>query len=135
MAFDPLTAISDLVSKALSFIPNPAEREKAEAEMRASAMTMAQQITLAQLEVNQAEAANSSMFVAGWRPAIGWVCATALAFQVLVRPAVSTAATIAGTAVPELPGIDDSLWQLMLGMLGLGGLRTIEKIRGAARGR
>ena len=69
------------------------------------------------------------MLVAGWRPAIGWVCAAALAFNYVIRPVA-----IAIHPAIVLPALDDSLWQLMAGMLGLGGLRTFEKVKGVASG-
>ena len=86
----------------------------------------------AQTDINKAEASNPSLFVSGWRPAIGWVCALALAYQYLIRPLSGTVAGIAGIVIPPLPGLDDNLWQLMMGMLGMGGLRTFEKVQGVA---
>jgi hypothetical protein len=85
-----------------------------------------------QLEINKAEAGNASIWVSGWRPAVGWVCAGALFSQYILRPWVQWAAIISGHPIPELPGIDDHLWELLGGMLGLGGLRTVEKIKGVA---
>jgi len=78
------------------------------------------------------EAANPSMFVAGWRPGIGWVCVAALAFQYVVRPLIQWGFSIAHQPVPVLPGIDDNLWQLMTGMLGMGVLRSYDKVKGSA---
>ena len=86
----------------------------------------------AQTDINKAEATNSSVFVSGWRPAIGWVCALALAYQYLFRPLAGTVAGVLGVTIPPLPGLDDNLWQLMMGMLGMGGLRTFEKVQGVA---
>jgi hypothetical protein len=60
------------------------------------------------------------------------VCALALFMQYIARPMLMWGGIIAGHQWPTLPGIDDNLWQLMLGMLGLGGLRSLEKIKGAA---
>lgn len=78
-----------------------------------------------QLEINKQEAAHESIFVAGWRPAIGWVCALALAFQFLIRPILT-----AFHAFPnDIPGLDGMLWELMFGMLGMGALRTVEKVK------
>jgi hypothetical protein len=85
-----------------------------------------------QAEINANEASNPNVFVSGWRPAIGWVCASALFFQYVGRPLLAWGGIVSGHAFPPLPGIDDNLWQLMLGMLGLGGLRTFEKVKGAA---
>lgn len=80
-----------------------------------------------QLEINKEEAKSASVFVSGWRPAIGWVCASALAFQYLARPLL-----IGFGYGASLPALDDTLWQLLFGMLGLGALRTVEKVKGAA---
>jgi hypothetical protein len=87
-------------------------------------------ITTAQSDINKVEAASSSVFVAGWRPGIGWVCALALASQYIARPLVLWGFSIAHQPMPALPGIDDNLWQLMFAMLGLGTLRTAEKWKG-----
>lgn len=89
-------------------------------------------VTSAQSDINKVEAGSTSLFVAGWRPAIGWVCAAALTFQYIARPLLGTGFTIAGHPLPTLPGLDDNLWQLMFGLLGLGTLRTVEKFKGVA---
>lgn len=87
-----------------------------------------------QLEVNKAEASSGNWFVAGWRPSIGWTCSLALFFQYIIRPLLMAyGAHINVDALAHLPGLDDNLWQLLLGMLGIGGLRTIEKVKGAAK--
>lgn len=82
----------------------------------------------AQTEVNKVEAASSSIFVSGWRPAIGWICGAALAYQYLIRPFL-----IGVFGYTAMPSLDDNLWELLMGMLGLGGLRTFEKIKGVAK--
>jgi cytochrome c biogenesis protein CcdA len=96
-------------------------------EIEAQVQLAAQQNT-----VNAAEAAGGG-YAAGWRPTIGYVCAAALAYYYVLHPVTAWALAIAGSAVkaPELV-LDDHLWELMLGMLGLGGMRTWEKIKGAA---
>ncbi len=85
-----------------------------------------------QIQTNDTEAANASLLVAGWRPAIGWVCAAALTYQYVLAPIGVWGAGVIGHPIPAPPKLDDSLWQLMLGMLGLGGLRTFEKVKGVA---
>ena len=89
---------------------------------------MAQQPQLAQIELNKVEASHRTMFVAGWRPAVGWVCAIGLAFTFLVNPVIQW---FTGEPGPELP--TDIVFELMLGMLGLGGLRTYEKLSGKTK--
>lgn len=95
-------------------------------------MAQLQAVTGAQSDVDKVEATNPSLFVAGWRPMIGWVCGAALCSQYIARPLLQWGFTIAHQPLPALPGIDDNLWQLMFGMLGMGGLRTFEKIKGVA---
>lgn len=85
-----------------------------------------------QTDVNKVEAANTSLFIAGWRPFIGWVCGSGLAFQFIVGPLVTWIAALAGKPV-TFPALDlGTLLTLLLGMLGLGGMRTFEKINKVA---
>lgn len=110
-------------------IPDKAEREKAQAELVKMQLNGELQQLAGQLEVNKTEAAHQSVFVAGWRPFIGWVCGVALAYQFVLRPVITWAVPSIGYTVAEMPGLDDNLWELMFGMLGLGGLRSYEKIK------
>ena len=88
---------------------------------------------LAQLEVNKAEAAHKSVFVAGWRPFVGWVCGVALAYHFILAPLLQFGFALAGMD-QELPEFDFSqLSTVLMGMLGLGGLRTFEKMKGVSR--
>jgi Protein of unknown function (DUF3154). len=111
------------------FIPDPAEKIKAEAELRSGLF----ELDRVQSEVNKAEAANPSLFVSGWRPAIGWTCAGALFYQYVFVPLGMWILTWTGLSPPQPPTLDDTLWQLMFGMLGMGGLRTFEKLKGVAK--
>lgn len=89
-------------------------------------------IATAQSETNKIEAASTRLFVSGWRPFVGWICGLAVGFKFIGGPALFMVAQALGHPV-ELPVIETSeLWPLLLGMLGLGGLRTVEKIKGAA---
>ena len=108
-------------------IPDPAARDAARLDLLKLQQSGELAAMLAQTEINKVEAANSSVFVSGWRPAIGWVCALAMAYQYLLRPFL-----VAFNPVLAFPGLDDNLWQLLAGMLGLGGLRTFEKVNGVA---
>lgn len=99
-----------------------------------------QTIDLAQIEVNKAEAAHSSVFVAGWRPAIGWIGAAAMAYQFLLYPLMLWGWTYLqgmGWIPRELtppPVLDaDQLWVILSGILGIAGMRSFEKTKGVAR--
>ncbi len=125
-----LPALGTLIDR---LIPDRAAAEKAKAEMEQQLVSAANQAALAQVEVNKIEAAHSSVFVAGWRPSIGWVCAAGLAWAFVMAPIASWALVVLGIKA-ELPAIHtDYLLELVLAMLGIGGLRTFEKLRGVAR--
>ena len=120
-------AVADLASTVISRLwPDKTEQERAQL---AAALTIVQ----GQLDANKVEASSPSVFVGGWRPGVGWVCVAALACQYIARPRVQWVGIVSGHPLPDLPGIDAQLWELMLGMLGLGGLRSYEKVKGVAR--
>lgn len=128
-AADPLTAALNLGGQIIDRVwENPAEREKA----RLSLLELAQRGDLAQLSVNQAEAANASVFVSGWRPAIGWICGAACAWNWIGLPVAVFGASLLGVTVSVRPADLSEMFPILLGMLGLGGLRTVEKIKGVA---
>jgi len=108
-------------------IPDPAAQDAARLELLKLQQSGELAAMTAQTKINEAEASNPSVFVSGWRPAIGWVCALAMGYQYLARPLM-----VAFMPALAFPGLDDNLWQLMMGMLGLGGLRTFEKTQGVA---
>jgi len=133
MSLDPISAALDLGNTLITRIfPDPAQAANAKLELIKLQQSGELASMTAQTDINKAEASNPSLFVSGWRPAIGWVCALALAYQYLLRPLSSTIAGIFSIVIPPLPGLDDNLWQLMMGMLGMGGLRTFEKVQGVA---
>jgi hypothetical protein len=125
-----LPALGTLIDR---LIPDRAAADKAKAEMELQLVQAANAAAMAQVEVNKIEAGHSSVFVAGWRPSIGWVCAAALAWAFVLAPVASWALVVLGVKA-ELPAIQfDHLFELVLAMLGIGGLRTFEKMRGVAR--
>lgn len=90
------------------------------------------QLATGQMDINKVEAANSNLFVSGWRPAIGWICAGAMAFKFMGGPAASVISQWMGHPI-VLPTFDfTEMSTILLGMLGLGTLRTYEKVKGAA---
>ena len=123
-------ALGTLVDR---LIPDKAAAQRAKDDMEAALVKASNEAALAQVEVNKIEAGHSSVFVAGWRPAIGWVCAAALAWAFIVAPVATWGMAVFGVR-ETLPAIGtDNLFELVLAMLGLGGLRTFEKMRGVAR--
>jgi len=111
------------------FIPDPEAKAKAETALRDSLLSWDK----AQSDVNAVEAANPNLFVSGWRPFIGWTCGLALAYQYVVAPIVFWIAMSLGLLIEPPPKLDETLWQLVFAMLGMGGLRTFEKVKGVAR--
>lgn len=112
--------------------PDPQEKAKAELQMLALSQEADLKIILAQIEVNAREAQHASIFVAGWRPFTGWTCGAGLAFATIVYPLLSWLARVRGWPAP--PTLDtDVLMYVLGGLLGIGGLRSIEKIKGAAK--
>ena len=125
---DPVSNILD------KFIQDKDQKAALAHEIATMAEQHAQELALAQIEVNKAEASNGNLFVAGWRPFIGWICGSALAWHFILAPMISSAFAWAGADAPELPAFDmQSLMTILTGMLGLGGLRTFEKYKGVSK--
>ena len=112
------------------FLPEDKEkRAAAEREIEAQLTTHLAKIDLAQLDINKTEAAHRSVFVSGWRPFIGWSCGAAMALNFIVFPLASFVLAQTGHLV-KLPTLDMSeMMPVLMGLLGLGGLRTVEKIK------
>ncbi|PPD19095.1 MAG: hypothetical protein CTY18_06045 [Methylomonas sp.] len=129
-----LESIGNLVATAIDKAwPDANIEAQAKADELKNKLTLELQAVLGQLDINKAEAAHASVFVSGWRPAVGWVCASGFGYEFLLRPLVNGVAISLGMP-PVFPGIEvDALSSLLTGLLGLGGLRTIEKIKGVAR--
>jgi hypothetical protein len=116
----------DLIDRAF---PNSAEREQKKLEYELKLQEALNSIDLAQIEVNKVEAASTDRFVSGWRPFIGWVCGIAFAYHFIIQPFLAFAIVNLGGSL-ELPTFNmDALFTVLMGMLGLGGLRTIEKVK------
>jgi hypothetical protein len=114
-------------------IPDPTEKARLAHEIATLAERQAHEIAKAQIEVNNTEASSSSMFVAGWRPAVGWICAVGLGFNFIVVPLGNFALTVSGGDA-VIPSLDVSqMMPVLMGMLGLGAYRTFEKTKGVAR--
>lgn len=126
----PLLELGGSLIKRL--IPDPQEQAKAELELLKMTRDGDLKQVMAQLEINAKEAAHPSLFVAGWRPGAGWAGVAGLVYASIGQPLLTWLATAKGWPVP--PAVDaDLLLYVLGGMLGLGGLRTIEKSKGVTK--
>ena len=127
MALDPVTAGLDLINTAINKIwPDKSEQER---QQLAAAVLIVQ----GQLDINKAEAASPSVFVSGWRPWIGWVCGTACAWNwVGLAIAKFIALTFFAHTIDLKPADLSEMMPVLMGMLGLAGLRSFEKTKGVA---
>ena len=127
---DILTIGAKLLDK---LIPDRDAREKLQADLLKAAQDHEFQLALGQIQTNQEEAKNSNLFVSGWRPFIGWVCGIGLTYNFLVYPLMLWSIAAYGATFTPPPLFSDNLMELVLGLLGLAGFRTYEKIKGVAR--
>jgi hypothetical protein len=127
-----IPALSNVLDRA---IPDPEQRAKAQLEMMKlqqegafKELDAELQVNLAQARINEAEAQQSDFFRGGWRPAAGWACVFGLGYEFMLRPLLPWALAVAGAeGIPALPSLDDVLFELLFGMLGLGTLRTADR--------
>lgn len=113
------------------FLPDPEKKREAEMELVRMAADGELKQVIAQLEINAREATHPSVWVAGWRPGAGWCGVAGLAYTTILHPTLVWLSRIKGW--PEPPQLDgDLLWVVLTGMLGIGGLRSIEKFKGVA---
>ena len=114
-------------------VPDKNAKSKAMREMEKALVDAHAKGMLGQLEINKVEAGHRSIFGAGGRPMCGWICAAALGFHFIVAPVVQWAGTIGGWHLP-IPEFDmSSLMTILLGMLGIGGMRSFEKFKGITK--
>ena len=116
----PVTGLLD------KFIEDKDKKNAIAFELATMAEKHAQELAKGQIEVNKTEAAHKSLFVAGWRPAIGWICGLALLYSTILAPILGIWFTV--------PPVDSSLLtSVLMGMLGLGAMRSYEKTKGVSR--
>jgi len=111
-------------------IPDKDARAKAQEELLKTANDQEFQLALAQIEVNKEEAKSESLFKSGWRPAIGWTCTLGLIYNFVLYPFLLWLVAVTGSTIVPPPLISDNLMELVFALLGLGGLRTYEKVKG-----
>jgi len=124
----PVTGLLD------KFIPDADEKAKLAHEIATMAEKQAHEANMGQLEINKMEAQHRSVFIAGWRPFLGWGLSFAMIWHFVLVPMITFGFAYAGVVPPDLPAFDmESLMTVLLGMLGLGGLRTFEKSKGLTK--
>mgnify|MGYP001618255910 CR=1 FL=1 len=137
---DFITPILGIIGEVFKKVwPDPAQQAEAQFKLTAlqhsgalAELNASLQTALAQIEVNKEETKSDSIFKSGWRPAIGWVCGFAFAWQFVGYPFLRFIFTLAGHSI-DIPQVNLSeMMPVLLGMLGLGGMRTFEKIQGKA---
>ena len=144
--FTPGGIITDIAGKLIDtiagFFPNPEEKAKALQQLETLRLQGAFkeqegqiQLAIQQAITNSEEAKSQSLFVAGWRPGVGWTCGLALAYSYVVQPLLIFVFAATGHPVKGLPTLDLSqLMPILVGMLGLGYMRTQEKLKGKSNG-
>jgi len=123
--------VSNILDK---FVEDKDQKAKLAHEIATMSDKHAQEIALAQISVNAAEAASGSLFKGGWRPCVGWVCAIAFFYHFVGQPIIIFIVALAGAEIPPLPEFDmGTLLTVLGGMLGIGSLRTYEKQKGITK--
>ena len=119
-----IAPVTELLEKV---IPDTDERNRLAHEIATMSERHVQEIAKAQLDVNKVEAGSDSLFRGGWRPAVGWICVCGFAVNFLISP-------LAAGLGWDIPQSDTSVMlPVLMGMLGLGGLRTFEKTKGVSK--
>ena len=129
-----LGAVADLANGVISRLwPDASEAEKGKLTLALAQLNAEVETAKGQTAVNAAEASNSSVFVSGWRPAVGWCCVAALGYQYVIYPLLLWAVMFYPTLTAPKPVVSDILMELLFGMLGMAGLRSFEKTKGLTR--
>lgn len=133
MSFDPISAALDIGGKLIDRLwPDPTQAAQAKLELMKMEQNGELAAMTAQTDINKVEAASDSVFVAGWRPFCGWVGGFGLAYAAIIEPVARLVATLLGYA-GAFPLIDTTVtMQILFGMLGLGAMRSYDKVKGVA---
>lgn len=133
MSLDPITAVFDGVTTIVNKIwPDANEEQKNAFAAQLAELQANTDLAKGQISVDQTEASSTNVFVSGWRPFIGWVCGTAFAYHFILQPLLAFGFSAFGHPI-ALPDFNmNDLSTVLMGMLGLGGMRSFEKIKGVA---
>ena len=139
MAFDPVTAALEVGNKLIDhFFPDATKQAEARQKLlelqqtgALAQLTSDTSLAQAQADIDKIEASSTNMFIAGWRPFIGWSCGIAFVYASIIDP-VARFIALTMAYKGQFPVMDTSITlQVLLGLLGLGAMRTMEKIKGA----
>jgi hypothetical protein len=135
MALDPVTAILNVGNSLIDrLLPDKQANDKAKADLLTMQVAGEFAQIQGQLEVDKIEAANTSIFVAGWRPFIGWVCGVAIAEDMIFRPLLQQVSALFNHPIVLSPLDMGTLISLLMGMLGFGAMRSFDKKVGTDNG-
>lgn len=127
-----IPGVGPAIEKLLNLIPDPKARAEAAAQAEKDLLQAFQQEDANQADIDKVEASSTRLWIAGWRPFIGWVCGSAFAYTYVLQPFLAFMFAACGHPV-SFPTLDfNAMSSVLLGMLGLGGMRTFEKIKGVA---
>ena len=134
MSLDPISAALDLGNTLITrLFPDPAQADAAKLKLLELQKSGELAIMTAQTDINKVEASSSSLFVSGWRPFVGWVSGSAFALHFLLLP-ISNFILVANGHKEVVLAFDmQTLLTVLMGLLGLGGMRTYEKVQGVAK--
>jgi hypothetical protein len=131
--FAGITAIFPLIDKIVARIPDPAARERASLDMQAELLKAAVAESQSQTEVNKVEAGHQSLFVAGWRPFIGWMGGVSLGYAFFLHPILSWFLAICGVITPLPEPNTETMMALVTAMLGVTAARSFDKWKGTSK--
>lgn len=130
---DPISSIAGLANTLITKIwPDPKDQASAEALLIKTQMDAALAQAQQQIDINKIEAASTNVFVSGWRPFVGWACGAAFAGHFIVIPSLNWIVQLFGHAPIIVPFDMSTLSTVLMGLLGLGTMRSVEKIAGVA---
>jgi hypothetical protein len=134
MAFDPISAALEIGNTLINKIfPDPAQADAAKLELLKLQQSGELAVMTAQTDINKEEAKSASLFVSGWRPFVGWISGSAFALHFLLLP-ISNFILVANGHKEVVLAFDmQTLLTVLMGLLGLGGMRTYEKVQGVAK--
>ena len=130
---DPISVLLDVGGKVIDRIwPDPAQAASAKFELFKLQQSGELAQMAGQMKINEVEASSPSIFVSGWRPFIGWVCGVSCAWNWMGLSIAKTLAELFGRSITLAPASIEEMLPILMGMLGLGAYRTIEKVKGVA---